>query len=178
MSLSIVRAEAITPALKLLPARMTSPEAEIQLLATHLQEAPNREQCQLPVRPGQCGPARGIFQFERAGGVAGVLHHHASRPHVLKVCTALGVEPTVDGIFNALPEQCDILDAALARLLYWTDPHALPAVGDVESAWHYYLRTWRPGAFDRGAPYQRAILYQKWGRNYAMAMEEVMHGTD
>lgn len=175
MSLSTVRAEAIAPALKLLPINMAGPAAEILLLATHLQEAPNREQCQLPVRPGQCGPARGIFQFERGGGVAGVLRHHASRPHVLNVCAALGVEPTVDGIFNALPEQCDILDAALARLLYWTEPKALPVVGDVEGAWRYYLRTWRPGAYDRGAPYQRAILYQKWERNYAAAMQEVMH---
>lgn len=176
MSLKQVRAEAITPALKLLPKNMTSPSAEIQLLATHLQEAPNREQCQLPVREGKCGPARGIFQFERGGGVVGVLTHVQSRKHVLAVCQALGVTPTVDGIFNALPTKEDVLDAALARLLYWTDPRPLPAVGDVEGAWQYYLRNWRPGAYFRGSEATRKDLRAKWGQNYAAALKEVSHG--
>lgn len=163
MTLSEIRRSAIEPALLLLPARMTSPQAEVQLLATHLQEAPNREQCQLPVKPGKCGPARGIFQFERGGGVAGVLTHPASRPHVLTVCAALGVTPTLDGIFDALPTQCDVLDAALARLLYWTDPFSLPALGDKQSAWDLYLRTWRPGKPHR----------HTWDANYAQALEAV-----
>ena len=176
MSLKQVRAEAITPALKLLPINMTSPSAEIQLLATHLQEAPNREQCQLPAKPGKCGPARGIFQFERGGGVAGVLRHEASHKHAINVCAALGVTPTVDGVFNALPEKEDVLDAAFARLLYWTDPFALPVVGDVEGAWQYYLRTWRPGAYFRGTETARKALRTKWGQNYAAALKEVSHG--
>ncbi len=163
MTLSDVRRSAIEPALLLLPARMTSPQAEVQLLATHLQEAPNREQCQLPAKPGKCGPARGIFQFERGGGVAGVLRHPASRPHVLTVCAALGVTPTLDGIFDALPTQCDVLDAALARLLYWTDPFSLPKLGDEQGALDLYLRTWRPGKPHPGA----------WPPNYAKALEAV-----
>lgn len=163
MTLSEIRRSAIEPALLLLPARMTSPQAEVQLLATHLQEAPSREQCQLPVRPGKCGPARGIFQFERGGGVAGVLRHPASRPYVLTVCAALGVTPTLDGIFDALPTQCDVLDAALARLLYWTDPFSLPKLGDEQAAWDLYLRTWRPGKPHR----------QTWPALYAKALEVV-----
>tara|TARA_R110000764_G_scaffold2641_5_gene11485 strand:+ start:18526 stop:19071 length:546 start_codon:yes stop_codon:yes gene_type:complete len=171
--LSVVRAEAIAPAFALLPARMNTPLAEVQLLATHLQEAPNREQCQLPAKAGQCGPARGIFQFERGGGVAGVLSHPSGRQYVLHVCSELGVQPTVEGIYNALPEQCDVLDAALARLLYWTDPRALPDLGDVEGAFQYYLRNWRPGAYTNGSTAQRRQLRQKWAQNYARAVQEV-----
>lgn len=162
-ALAVIRAKAIAPALAMLPERMTSPQAEVQLLATHLQEAPNREQCQLPVKPGKCGPARGIWQFERGGGVAGVLRHPASRPHVLTVCAALGVTPTLAGIFDALPTQCDVLDAALARLLYWTDPFSLPALGDEQGAWDLYLRTWRPGK-----PHRKT-----WDALYAQALAEV-----
>ncbi|MVW75402.1 hypothetical protein [Pseudomonas xionganensis] len=175
MTLTEIRAQAIAPALALLPGRMSEhrPAVEVLLLTTHLQEAPNREQCQLPVRPGKCGPARGIFQFERGGGVAGVLRHPASRPHVFTVCAKLGVVPTLDGIFDALPSQCDVLDAALARLLYWTDRNPLPALGDVEGAWQYYLHNWRPGAWERGTPAQRQALRRKWGLNYAKAMDEV-----
>lgn len=173
MTLSEIRRSAIEPALLLLPAKMSSPQAEVQLLATHLQEAPNREQCQLPAKPGKCGPARGIFQFERGGGVAGVLRHPASRPHALTVCAALGVTPTLDGIFGALPSQCDVLDAALARLLYWTDPGPLPVLGDVEGALQSYLHNWRPGAYARGDSNAKATLRRKWANNYARALAEV-----
>ena len=176
MTLSEIRAHAIVPAMALLPAAMYArPNAvDVLLLATHLQEAPNREQCQLPARSGQCGPARGIFQFERGGGVAGVLRHHASREHAVAVCDALGIEPTIDGIFNALPAQCDVLDAAMARLLYWTDRKPLPGMGDVESAWQYYLENWRPGAYSRGTTAQKYALRRKWAQNYARAMDEVL----
>jgi len=68
MTLNEIREQAITPALALLPARMSEKRAQVDqlMLTAHLQEAPNREQCQLPIRPGKCGPARGIWQFERA----------------------------------------------------------------------------------------------------------------
>lgn len=173
MTLREIRNGPLAEALLLLPAKMSQPAAELQLLVTHLQEAPNGEQCQLPVRPGKCGPARGIFQFERAGGVAGVLRHPQSRPHVLEVCRALGVAPTEQGIFDALPSAVDVLDCALARLLYWTDPSPLPALGDEEGAWQLYLRTWRPGAYARGNAEQRAALRRKWSVNYAQALEVV-----
>lgn len=39
----------------------------------------------------------------------------------------------------------DILAAAFARLLLFTDPKSLPAIGAREAAWAYYLRNWRPG---------------------------------
>lgn len=175
MTLSEIRRQAIMPALALLPARMSErlPQVEALLLTTHLQEAPNREQCQLPARPGKCGPARGIWQFERGGGVAGVLRHPASRPHVFTVCAKLGVVPTLDGIFDALPTQCDVLDAALARLLYWTDPKPLPALGDADAALQSYLHNWRPGAYTNGNAAKRAELSRKWHANYARALAAV-----
>ena len=49
-----------------------------------------------------------------------------------------------DAIYAAL-EYDDVLAAGVARLLLWTDPKALPPVGDVDAAWALYLRTWRPG---------------------------------
>ena len=65
------------------------------------------------------------------------------------------IEPSVDGVFAALPGQVDVIDAVFARLLFWTDPLPLPAVGDVEGAWQCYLRTWNPGAYSRGTPPER-----------------------
>jgi hypothetical protein len=173
MTLLEIREQAITPALALLPAKMSLRRLQVDLLmlTAHLQEAPNREQCQLPIRPGKCGPARGIWQFERGGGVAGVLRHHASRAAAVAACRALGIEPSVDGVFAALPGQVDVIDAVFARLLFWTDPLPLPAVGDVEGAWQCYLRTWNPGAYSRGTPPERRKLRQKWGANYARVLE-------
>ena len=40
----------------------------------------------------------------------------------------------------------------------WTDPKALPPVGDVDAAWALYLRTWRPG---KPKPDSWAGLYQR-----------------
>jgi len=69
----------------------------------------------------------------------------------------------------------DVLAAGLARLLLWSDPRRLPAVGDEEGSWALYLRTWRPGAYDRGTPSQRNALRAKWASNYGAAMREVCH---
>ena len=55
--------------------------------------------------------------------------------------------------------------AGFARLLLWTDPRPLPAIGDVKAAWQYYLRNWRPGK-----PHEKT-----WAPLYAEAMEEVSH---
>ena len=35
--------------------------------------------------------------------------------------------------------------SAFARLLLWTDPAPLPALGAAVRAWAYYRRNWRPG---------------------------------
>lgn len=160
--------ESLNSALDLLPERMRSAQAVVILLAIQLQEAPNQEQRQVG------GPAVGIWQFEEGGGIAGVLRHPASRPYALSVCKALGVEPTKEAVYAALQSYDDVLDAAFARLLLWTDAAALPAIGDVTGAWELYLRTWRPGAHSRGPETQRAALRHKWSINYAKAMETMV----
>jgi hypothetical protein len=149
------------------PARMRSAQATIALLAIQLQEAPNQEQRQVG------GPAVGTYQFESGGGIEGVLQHKASSQLATAVCKALGVAPTRDGVYAALQTSNDVLDACFARLLLWTDPHALPAIGDVEGAFQLYLRTWRPGAYTRGNTETRRKLRQKWSVNYAKALEQV-----
>lgn len=151
-----IRASAIAPALALLPERMTSPAAETMLLAIGLQES------RLVHRRQIGGPARGLFQFERGGGVRGVLLHPVSREHAAAVCRARGVDPTEVAVYNAL-EHDDVLAAAFARLLLWTDPLPLPALGRVDAAWNLYLRTWRPGR-----PHERT-----WAGLYAQALEAV-----
>ncbi|SNS15644.1 hypothetical protein [Pseudomonas segetis] len=138
MTLSEIREQAITPAFQLLPARMKSVEAELMLLAIGLQESRFKHRRQIG------GPARGFWQFERGGGVAGVIQHPVSREHALKVCGARNVRPIPDQVYQRL-ETDDVLAAAFARLLLWTDPARLPKVGDSAGAWDLYLRIWRPG---------------------------------
>lgn len=169
MTLSEIRERAIAPALLLLPARMSSPAAEIMLLAIGLQES-------LFVHRRQMGngPARSFWQGELGGGmVAGVRTHDATREHAAKLYCARGVTPDNRAIWTAI-EHDDVLAAGLARLLLWSDPGRLPDESDVEGGWQLYLRTWRPGAYTRGNAEQRAKLRAKWGRNFAAAVREVI----
>lgn len=156
MTLSEIREQAIAPAFQLLPARMKSVEAELMLLAIGLQESRFTHRRQIG------GPARGFWQFERGGGVAGVIQHPVSREHALKVCGARNVRPIPDQVYQRL-ETDDVLAAAFARLLLWTDPARLPQVGEFNEAWNLYFRTWRPGK-----PHRKT-----WDELYAKAMEEL-----
>lgn len=152
---TIVRT-AIDPALALLPAKMDTPAARVQLLAIGLQESRFLYRRQL----GN-GPARGLWQFERTGGVRGVLTHPASREHAYRICAGRGVAPVAAAVHPAL-ETDDVLAAAFARLLMWTDGWRLPAVGDAQGGWEMYIRTWRPGK-----PHP-----QTWAGLYAQALAE------
>lgn len=152
-----IRTGALAEAFALLPARMTSPRAEAMLLAIGLQESLLIHRRQLG------GPARGLWQFE-AAGVRGVLQHPASREHADALCAARGVEPTTAAVYAAIGRD-DILAAAIARLLLWTDPSPLPEIDDHESAWALYLRTWRPGAAQR----DHDNLKRKFIANHARA---------
>ncbi|ASL26973.1 hypothetical protein [Azotobacter chroococcum] len=154
MTLSEIRAAAIAPALALLPARMSSPQAEAMLLAIGLQESGLAHRRQVG------GPARGLWQFEQGGGVRGVLLHPLSRQHALAACEAHNVKPSAAAVYAAL-EHDDILAAAFARLLLWRDPAPLPAVGEVAKSWDLYVRTWRPGKPHRN----------RWDVCYAQAMD-------
>lgn len=105
------------------------------------------------------GPARGLWQFERGGGVVGVLTHASSKALARKVCADRGVDPTAMAVWTAL-EFDDVLAACFARLLLYTDPRPLPAIGEQQKAWEYYLRNWRPG---KAHP-------ETWPENYQAAL--------
>ena len=138
---------AINPALKLLPEKMDSQEARVMMLAIGLQESRLTYRVQVsPNMPSMKGPARGLWQFERGGGCVGVLTHKATREYAKKICAALDV-PADSGSVWAELEHNDILAAAFARLLLYSDPQPLPALTDSMAGWRLYaLRTWRPGS--------------------------------
>ncbi|CUR82575.1 hypothetical protein [Achromobacter xylosoxidans] len=133
----------ISPALALLPVAMDTQAARVMLLAIGLQESRFTHRQQIG------GPARGFWQFEKGtrasrGGVWGVFLHAASKGHLAALCKARSVACDPDAIYAAL-EYDDVLAGGVARLLLWTDPKALPAIGDADAGWALYLRTWRPG---------------------------------
>lgn len=153
---------AIAEALSLLPVDMRRTEAVIQLYAIGLQESRFLHRRQLVGKPPKpVGPAKGFWQFERGGGCIGVINHASSRPHMQRICKERDIDFTSAALWDAI-EFDDVLAAAAARLLLWTDPGALPARGDVDGAWDCYVRTWRPGKPHRAT----------WDAFYAQAMAE------
>jgi hypothetical protein len=151
MTLDTIIKTAINPALALLPAAMDTPEARVMLLAIGLQESRFQYRYQLVQgKPGAKGPARGFWQFERGsaasrGGVWGVFLHPSTNRLLRAIAEQRGCLPVPTSIWETI-EQDDVLAAALARLLLFTDPRRLPAVNDAQGAWDLYAqRTWRPG---------------------------------
>lgn len=144
MTLDEITQVGINPAMKLLPELMDSPRARVQLLAIGLQESLFKYRYQILNGTTAKGPARSFWQFERGGGCKGVVQHELSKPHMRRVCDARGIPFTATGVWNAI-ENDDVAAAAAARLLLWTDPRRLPALGDKDGAWNLYLRVWRPG---------------------------------
>jgi hypothetical protein len=128
----------IPAALSLLPTAMDTPAARALLLAIGLQESKFQHRRQVQ------GPARGYWQFEEHGGVAGVLDHRVSAPHAWNVCTALDYSPSVVVVYDAIADN-DVLACAFARLLLWTLPERLPTRGEPDVAWRQYLDGWRAG---------------------------------
>lgn len=151
----------VRPALRLLPARMDTPEAEAMLLAICAQESGWRHRRQMG------GPARGWPQFE-ISGVRGVLEHPASRDMAASVCAMLAY-PTNDypRLMEAI-EHNDLLSVALARLALWRLPEPLAGPDDADEAWRQYLEAWRPG---KPRP-------EKWVELYAEAWECVRFRQD
>lgn len=147
----------IVPALAELADGMDSPPARVMLLAIALQES------NLAHRHQVGGPAHGLWQFERGGGVRGVLTHSASQRRARALCELHGIAPTVAAVYEAL-EHDDVLAAGFARLLLWTLPVALPAIGDEQAAWEQYIEAWRP------APRDEAERRARWARVYPQAL--------
>ena len=179
---------AITQAFEILPEKMrkNSAAVRVHLLTFNRQEDPQALGYQKVSRTAATnpanfidgtdkwakGPARGNWQFEQGGGVKGVLKHPSTAAYAKAVCEARGVEPEQGAVWLAL-ETDQVLAAAFARLLMWTDPQALPAVGQVKDSFDLYLRLWRPGAYSRGTPAEKDALWKKFQRNYIDSMDEV-----
>lgn len=138
MTPAVFRDVALRPALRLLPPAMTSIEAEAILLAIALQES------RLVYRKQILGPARGYLQFERNGGVMGVLSHPKTYRHAAALCAALDVQANASAVYEALIYQ-DVLAAGFGRLLLWTVPGRLPTRDEADRAWSQYIAGWRPG---------------------------------
>jgi hypothetical protein len=149
-----VLADAINPALEMLPAKLTSDQARTMLLAIGRQESGFAAR-----RQRNDGPARGFWQFER-NGVLGVMHHSTTGAMAFEFIDRCGVEYGSTHVLDAL-ETDDVLAAGIARLYLWTDPRPLPAIGDVTGAWDLYERVWRPGK----------PSYTRWQSAYGQAVE-------
>lgn len=126
----------------------SSAEASTMLLAIANQESGLIYRVQINSKGQPYGPATGLWQFEPRGGVAGVMNHPSTSKHAAKCCAVNGTYWERNAIHYALAEN-DRLATVFARLLLYTDPAPLPAVGDCAGAWDYYLRLWRPGKPDR-----------------------------
>lgn len=131
---------ALVPALRMLPPQMDSRAARAMLVAIALQESDSLQHR----RQMAGGPARGFWQFERGGGVKGVLTHATTKPLIVPICRLLCYQPTAAVCHTAI-EHNDILAAVFARLLLWTLPHELPRADDPVEGWSQYLAAWRPG---------------------------------
>lgn len=144
---------AIRPAFSLLPPAMRTREAEAMLLAMAWQESEMRHRRQIPV-----AHARGYWQFERGGGVRGVLSHPQTARHAQALCLALDIAPQDHDVYTAI-EHHDVLAAGFARLLLWTLPGPLPTRTQRDTGWAQYLAAWRPGK-----PHER-----RWPQSWTVA---------
>lgn len=107
----------------------------------------NRRQIGIGQYHPQSIGARGYWQFESTWGGPVALNDVMQKTPVQLATVCKMLEIPTDEL--TLYEACawnDTLACAMARLLLWVDPAPLPAVGDKEGAWQYYLRNWRPGA--------------------------------
>ena len=151
--------DAITAAFNALPTKMAGRQARLMLLAIQLQEDPKMLRRQVK------GPARGWAQFE-VGGVRGVMSHASTTREAYRISQGRTAQQVQEAM-----EFDDVLTACFARLLLWSDPKPLPAIGEVRQAFDLYLRTWRPGAYHKGTPAKQQALWTKWQLNYAKAMD-------
>lgn len=154
---------AIDEAFSILPKGMDSTLARVLHAAIGWQESRYLHRRQVIEVQGsfkEAGPACGYWQFERGGGVKGVMNFGGTVTKEAKhICTLRGIEWDREKIWLALAQD-DVLAAAFARLLMYTDPHRLP--GSTQEGWELYQRVWRPGK-----PHP-----QTWAAAYSFALEQ------
>ena len=144
----------VEPGLSLLPGYMVADQARVALMAIAGQESNWAARTQ-----GNDGPARGYWQFEPAG-VAGVATHPNTIGLLAATLSTLDLAGT--SAYAAI-QYNDPLACVIARLLLWSDPEPLPAVGDASTCFDYYVRNWKPGKPDE----------TRWGAAYATACATV-----
>lgn len=127
-------------AFSLLPGRMDTPEAKAMLLAIGLQES---DGFNARVQYGG-GPAHGFWQFEKGGGVRGVLSSPTTAPLILPVLQTLRYRPNEAECYAAIVHN-DVLAACFARLLLWNVPGRLAGPSEPQRGWDNYIAGWRPG---------------------------------
>lgn len=147
--------EVLPLAFKLLPATMDSQPARAEMLSIGLQES----RFEYRVQVG--GPAHSYWQFERGGGVVGVLTHPATRALAKAVCDARNVQVSTLAVYEAMVND-DVLAACMARLLLYTLPDKLPLKGEHDKGWLQYISAWRPGMPHRGT--WNAYYDQAWDK--------------
>jgi hypothetical protein len=158
-SIQVLR-QVVVPAGLYLPAKMRGDPGNVMLLAAGGQESGFKVREQY----GD-GPAHGLWQFEAGGGVKGVMTHPATEDVARSACMALGVMFDQAAIWRALATN-DLLACLFARLLLWSSPRSLPAIGDQDGAYAYYADLWRPGKPDRSrwpAAYRAAVAAVRGG---------------
>ena len=148
---------------------MGTDPAKVMLLAIALQESglEHRRQIDSTGKP-MATLARGWYQFEAGGGVAGVCSHAASKDPAAAACAKLLVPFNQADIHESLAWH-DQLATVFARLLLFTDPAPLPAIGDQQGALDYYLYNWRPKGWEN--PSQE--IRDRWARHYPVAVQAV-----
>jgi hypothetical protein len=110
-----------------------------------------------------------LWQFEKGGGIKGVLLHKRTGPLMNSFCAEIGIPNSATApkgeyaadLTAAWTETKfnDFLACAFARLLLFTDHRALPHHDDSLGGWDCYLRNWRPGK-----PHPST-----WSRNWVVA---------
>lgn len=116
--------------------------------------------------PAVIGPATGMWQFERMGGVWEILNTGKTKDIAAELCRRVGVAAQPDPVWRLFTTAAgDELACAFARMLTWVDPAALPPVtlSAEQEAYDYYIRRWRPGAKRRAA----------WQDSWRVAVETV-----
>lgn len=146
-------------ALSLLPERLDSAEARAMVLAIGLQESEFAARVQ-----GGGGPAHGYWQFEKNGGVNGVLTTAGTLAMLRPVLHVLNYPPDVLTCYTAITHN-DVLACCFARLLLWTVPGRLPGMHESDKGWHQYRDGWRPGKPRPAA----------WPQNFEAAWHCVLH---
>jgi hypothetical protein len=119
-----------------------TPDARRIVLAIALQESALANRRQLVAGGAETGPAASFWQFEPGGGCKGVLTHYLVAPTMRNLCADFNVDPTPQGLWEAMRYN-DVVAAIAARLLIYTLPAKLPATA--AEGWAQYADAWRPG---------------------------------